>query len=227
MTQPSIIIASPHSRNDLTERAATQALPHHRVVRVRSRDELAAALEHLTPEWIFFPHWSWKIPAAVFEAHNCVIFHMTDLPYGRGGSPLQNLIIRGHKGTQLSAIKCVAELDAGPIYLKRPLDLSGTAEAILERAANTIGQMIPIIVNQAPKPVEQSGAVTQFDRRKPEQSRVPDGLSAEQLYDFIRMLDAQGYPRAFVETTDLVLELSQARLDDGQVEAKVNIRKKQ
>ena len=46
---------------------------------------------------------------------------MTDLPYGRGGSPLQNLIVRGHKHTMISAIKCVKELDAGPIYLKKPL----------------------------------------------------------------------------------------------------------
>lgn len=227
MSQPTIIIASPHQRNDLTEQMAVKALPGHRVIRVRDRDELAARLEQVTPDWVFFPHWSWKIPAKIFDSYNCVIFHMTDLPYGRGGSPLQNLIVRGHTSTQLSAIKCVAELDAGPIYLKRPLDLSGTAEAILERAARTIGEMIPVIVDQAPQPVAQSGEVTHFERRKPEQSRIPDGLSVEQLYDFIRMLDAEGYPRAFTETPDFVLELSQASLADGRVEAKVNIRKKQ
>ena len=44
---------------------------------------------------------------------------MTDLPYGRGGSPLQNLIINGHKETMMSALRCVQELDAGPIYLKK------------------------------------------------------------------------------------------------------------
>lgn len=225
MTEPIIIIASPHARNDLTERAVINALPACRVVRVRGREELAAALDQVTPEWIFFPHWSWKIPAAVFETHRCVIFHMTDLPYGRGGSPLQNLITRGHKTTKLSAIKCVAELDTGPIYLKWPLDLSGTAENILERAAIAIGQMIPVIVNQEPQPVEQTGEVAHFDRRRPEQSRVPDGLSAEQLYDFIRMLDADGYPLAFVEAGDLKIELRQATLSDGQLEAKANIRK--
>ena len=42
---------------------------------------------------------------------------MTDLPFGRGGSPLQNLIVRGYKETMLSAIKCVGEVDAGPIYI--------------------------------------------------------------------------------------------------------------
>lgn len=47
----------------------------------------------LSPDWIFFPHWSYLIPAEVYENFRCVIFHMTDLPFGRGGSPLQNLIV--------------------------------------------------------------------------------------------------------------------------------------
>ena len=55
---------------------------------------------------------------------------MTDLPYGRGGSPLQNLIIRGHKKTKISALRMVNELDAGPIYFKRSLSLNGNAQKI-------------------------------------------------------------------------------------------------
>ncbi len=34
------------------------------------------------------------MPREIFENWACVVFHMTDLPYGRGGSPLQNLIVR-------------------------------------------------------------------------------------------------------------------------------------
>jgi methionyl-tRNA formyltransferase len=68
------------------------------------------------PRYVFFAHWSWKIPRAVYEAHECVIFHMTDVPFGRGGSPLQNLISRGIYETKLSALRCVEEMDAGPVY---------------------------------------------------------------------------------------------------------------
>lgn len=56
---------------------------------------------------------------------------MTDLPYGRGGSPLQNLIKRNIENTKISAIKVVKDLDAGDIYLKRDLNLNGTADEIL------------------------------------------------------------------------------------------------
>ena len=82
-------------------------------------------LHKLQPEWVFFPHWSYIIPAEVYENMNCVIFHMTDLPFGRGGSPLQNLIARGIYETKLSALKCTAQLDAGDIYISNNLYLYG------------------------------------------------------------------------------------------------------
>ncbi|MDZ4177737.1 MAG: methionyl-tRNA formyltransferase, partial [Coriobacteriia bacterium] len=45
-------------------------------------------LGDIGPRYIFFPHWSFMIPQAIYEAFECVVFHMTDVPYGRGGSPL-------------------------------------------------------------------------------------------------------------------------------------------
>ena len=67
---------------------------------------------------------------------------MTDLPFGRGGSPLQNLIERGIYETKLSALRCCKELDGGDIYLKRPLSLWGTAEEIYLRAAELTKEMM-------------------------------------------------------------------------------------
>ena len=49
------------------------------------------------PRYIFFLHWNWIVPETIFTKFECVCFHMTDLPYGRGGSPLQNLILEGKK----------------------------------------------------------------------------------------------------------------------------------
>ena len=83
-------------------------------------------MEKTGHRWVLVPHWSWIIPATIHERFEVVIFHMTDLPYGRGGSPLQNLIVRGHERTMISAIRCVEEMDAGPVYLKRELSLHGS-----------------------------------------------------------------------------------------------------
>ena len=80
----------------------------------------AEAVAEIDPQWIFVPHWSHLIPESIWGKWPTVIFHMTDLPYGRGGSPLQNLIQRGHSTTMLSALRCSNDLDAGEIFIKQP-----------------------------------------------------------------------------------------------------------
>jgi len=66
---------------------------------VKTPDELNNLLEIITPRYIFFPHWSWIVSDEIIEEYECICFHMTDLPFGRGGSPLQNLIIQGYETT--------------------------------------------------------------------------------------------------------------------------------
>ena len=203
-------------------------LSDREVVRVRSpQDLILENLEKLNPEYLFFPHWSWIIPKEIHTRFTCIIFHMTDLPYGRGGSPLQNLIVRGHKETMLTALKCASEQDAGPVYLKRPLSLTGTAEEILGRASDLIADMIVVIVQTTqPIPVPQQGEVVEFRRRQPKDGNISELDTLVQIYDYIRMLDADGYPHAFIETPHMHLDFMDAQLNDQYVEAKVRIRRK-
>ena len=170
-------------------------------------------LESIGPRYVFFLHWSWIVPEEIVNTFECVNFHMTDLPYGRGGSPLQNLILRGHTETKLTAHRMVKELDAGPVYGKEPLKLSGSAEEILRRANSLCAVMIKKIVREEPVPAPQTGEVTLFERRKPQQSAIPDSLTTKQLYDFVRMLDAEGYPPAFIATHGFRLEFKNATLE--------------
>lgn len=226
MRIPVIVIAMPHARGDALEDAVRANLPACDVLRIRERGELdVEMLARLSPDWVFFPHWSWMIPSEIYERFRCVIFHMTDLPYGRGGSPLQNLIVRGHKDTMLCALQCVRQLDAGPVYLRRPLSLAGTAEQILQRALVQTAEMICTIVEDAPAPVAQQGDPVLFQRRRPEDGNLVGAADIQQVYDYIRMLDGEGYPRAFLEAAGLRLEFSDAVWEDGQVSARVVIRK--
>ena len=146
---------------------------------------------------------------------------MTDLPYGRGGSPLQNLIVRGKKETVISAIKCVKELDAGPIYLKMPLTLDGTAREILDRASTVIQQMIFKIVEGPGEFKDQLGDVVSFKRRVSDDGDLSHLETTNQIYDYIRMLDADNYPSAFIEIENFRLEFTSVKYDDGDVEAVV------
>lgn len=184
-----------------------------------SADTLAA----LSPRYVFFLHWSWRVPAEVFESFECVCFHMTDVPYGRGGSPLQNLILAGHAETKLSALRMVAAFDAGPVYLKAPLSLAGRADEIYARACDVAAGMIRTIIETHPEPQPQVGTPVVFRRRRPEESEIPADAGLDSVYDFIRMLDADGYPHAFLEHGDLRFELRHAVRDGDAIRADVRI----
>jgi len=176
-------------------------------------------LSKLSPKYIFFLHWSWIIPDKIYKNFECVVFHMTDLPYGRGGSPLQNLIMNEVYQTKISAIKVTKELDAGDIYMKEDLDISiGSAEEIFEKASRiTIEKMIPKFLEADLSAHKQEGEVVTFKRRNPSQSNLlnQDSISMHKLYNLIRMLDAQGYPKAFIQIENYKIELSKANFENG------------
>lgn len=181
-------------------------------------------IKSFKPEMIFFPHWSHKVPEEIYNNFECVIFHMTDLPYGRGGSPLQNLIVNGHTETMVSAIRCVRDIDAGGIYLKRPLSLAGTAREILSRASDIIQNMISDIIRNNLQPVDQVGIVTYFKRRRASDSDISNLTTLSRVYDYIRMLDADGYPRAFIKSKNIKIEFEEAIFDGQNLLAKAIIK---
>jgi len=183
-------------------------------------------IEKTNPKYIFFPHWSWIIPKEIYEKYNCIVFHMTDLPYGRGGSPLQNLIARGHKKTKISAIKVEKGIDTGDIYIKEELNLEGKAEEIFKRASKIIFEkMIPEILEKNITPYPQKGEIVEFKRRKPSQSNIGELESVEKIYDYIRMLDAEGYPKAYIKVNDIKYEFYDAKIENDEIQAKVKITK--
>lgn len=187
--------------------------------------------EHLAvlkPEKIFIPHWSYIIPVQIVETYECIVFHMTDLPFGRGGSPLQNLISRGLDYTKITAIRIDEGIDTGDIYLKKDLSLFGTAEEIFIRANKVIEEMIIDILDKNLSPVPQIGIPVQFKRRSPDMSDIKEIDTIESLYNHVRMLDAEGYPNAFMETEYFKFEFSRASLKaDGSIIADVRIIAKQ
>ncbi len=183
-------------------------------------------IRKINPRYIFFLHWSWIVPPEIYKNFECVVFHMTDLPFGRGGSPLQNLIVRGIYNTKISAIRMVGEVDAGPVYLKRPFSVRhGSAQELYKNASEIASGIIDYIIHHNPKARPQGGKTVVFKRRKPKESLVPARLTSKKLYDFIRMLDAEGYPRAFIDYDGYRLEFRNAYLNKNSVEADVSIKK--
>jgi methionyl-tRNA formyltransferase len=138
---------------------AAPAAPH-------TRDLVDVVVEH-NPRYVFFVHWSSRIPAEVHDHFECVNFHCAPLPFGRGGSPIENMIQRGFRDTIISAHRVTTEIDAGPIYAtSAPVGLHGPRSQIIARFIEPISDMITQICATEPRPVDQLVA-SRFSRLNP------------------------------------------------------------
>lgn len=221
------VIATTKSWNIQNSERLMARFPEDSFCLITDKEELTyELLVKLKPRYVFFPHWSWIIPSQIFENYECVVFHMTDLPFGRGGSPLQNLLVRGIYETKVSAIRVEAGLDTGPVYLKAPMDISeGSADDILRMISDMIfEEMIPQFLKGDLVPYPQEGEVVSFKRRTPNQSEIPGGLTQRQLYDYIRMLDGEGYPTAYRDCGDFRIYFRNAQWKEDAVIAEVEFK---
>ena len=191
---------------------------------VETPADLVRYVTIIQPRYVFFLHWRWKVPTEILQLTECVGFHMTALPWGRGGSPLQNLIHMGQRKTTLTAYQMTSKIDAGPIYLQASLDLSGSARDIYGRANERAMQMAQQIVEHNAFPPTPQRALRKtdvvFKRRQPHESVLPGKATPKQLYDHIRMLDADGYPHAFADAGPWRITFTDAECDGREVTAR-------
>ena len=182
-------------------------------------------LDSIKPRFIFFPHWSWIVESEIFEKYECIVFHTAPLPFGRGGSPIQNLIVRKIDSAPVCALRMTEVLDGGPIYDSIPISLSGTIEQIFEHISISVEALIIKIIKEQPEPKPQVGEPVYFKRRTPAESELSKFCDITDIYDKIRMLDGYDYPKAYILYGDMKVEFSQALLVDGLLSAKVFIKK--
>jgi len=190
------------------------------------KTSLEIVLTDTKPRYIFFLHWNWKVPPEITDNYECINFHMTSLPYGRGGSPLQNLIVGMVYATEVTAHRMTQEIDGGHILSQRPMLLHGTAEEMYLQANYLMAAMIDEIIHGKFIERPQAGKPVYFNRRTPEQSELPENMTLPRAYDYIRMLDAETYPKAFIQLGNLRLEFSHACRYTDRVEAHVTITEK-
>jgi methionyl-tRNA formyltransferase len=134
------------------------------------------------------------------------MLHPSPLPKYRGGSPLQNQIIRGETKSAVTIFLMDEGIDTGPIAKQKELDLSDTLNDIFERISVIGLQLTLEIVREGLRVHEQDEEqASYFSRRKPEDSEITiDELTSQSslyLYNKIRMLQ-DPYPNPYIVTSD-------------------------
>lgn len=191
----------------------------HKVLTCCDRDELTYdKLKQFDADLVFFPHWSWVVDSRIFRSFTCIVFHTAPLPYGRGGSPIQNLIKRGYKESPVYAIEMSAEIDGGGIYARDKISLNGKLSQIFRRLDKAVNRLIAELIDCLPQPQPQTGEIEVFDRLGHEENEISVDSKQADFYDAIRMLDDPSYPNAYIKLKNVVIELSDIdRNDDALI----------
>jgi methionyl-tRNA formyltransferase len=218
------VIAS--SKNWFKEHPKSKEYESLNIIEIGTKEELNLGfLEKINPRYIFFPHWNWKVNSEIYKRFECVVFHTAPLPFGRGGSPVQNLILRGFKNAPVCALKMTEVFDGGPIYDSLEVSLEGDISEIFSRIAFCIERLILKICQSNPNAIEQNGEIVVFNRLSIDDNELLSKYSINRLYDQIRMLDSDDYPKAYIKFGDYRIEFTRSSLYGNELNAYIRLYK--
>ena len=158
----------------------------------------------VNPDIILFYGWSWIIKKKIFKNYDCFMLHPSPLPKYRGGSPIQNQIIRDEKNSAVTIFKINEIIDGGDIYFQKKISLTGSLNEIFERIIKegTKGTLKILNKKKIETKKQNHNIATYFKRRKPQQSEITvkeiKEKPAKYIAKKIRMLD-DPYPNAFIK----------------------------
>ena len=136
------------------------------------------------------------------EANNQVlIIHESNLPNGKGFSPLQWQILEGKDKIVFSLLEAVEEFDSGDIIEQIELNLDGTElyDEIRSKQAKYTLQLIEMFIKNYPhfNRRKQSGKSTFYKRRKKSDSELNIDLSIKELFPLLRIVNNKDWPGFF------------------------------
>ena len=97
---------------------------------------------------IFFLHWNYIVPKNIYSKYECINIHTSNLPDGKGGSPIQNQIINNILFTKVNTLKITDDgLDSGPIYNSKDISLQCNLFDIWNIITESSYELINDIIN--------------------------------------------------------------------------------
>jgi methionyl-tRNA formyltransferase len=132
--------------------------------------------------------------------HNLAV-HESDLPKGKGWSPLTWQIIEGKNEIPVTLIEATEQVDAGDIYGQEIIMLKGTElveELRVKQGETTIKLLLNFIENYPNnKRKKQESEDTFYPRRKPEHSQLDINKTIVEQFNLLRVCDNERYPAWF------------------------------
>lgn len=134
---------------------------------------------------------------------NNLVVHESDLPKGKGWSPLTWQIIEGKNSIPVTLFEAVNQVDSGFIYAKEWLEFNGTEliDELRSEQAKITQKLCKDFVKKYPKSLDkakqQEGLSTFYRKRTPKDSKLHVEKSIADQFNLLRVVDNYKYPAWF------------------------------
>ena len=151
---------------------------------------------------VFFLSCERIVPTQILtrNKHNLVI-HASNLPHGKGWSPLAWQILEGKNEIPITLFEAVEKVDSGPIYFQDVIRLQGHElnDEVKEMQGKKTVELALRFVNSYPAVLgrDQEGPESFYPRRTPKDSEADVDNSLRELFNQFRVADNKRYPIYF------------------------------
>lgn len=135
--------------------------------------------------------------------HNLVV-HESNLPQGKGFSPLTWQILEGKNKIPITLFEASEKIDSGKIYFKDTIILEGNEliQEIRKKQAIMTFNLIEKFLNKKPSGTIQKGIESFYHRRHMEDSKLDINKTIIENFNLLRVVDNEKYP-AFFKINDV------------------------
>ena len=138
-------------------------------IEVRTPTRLAGEVTDLAGfDYLVVAAYGLILPRSILDAprYDCLNVHASLLPRWRGAAPVERAIMAGDTETGVSIMRIEAELDAGPVFGRRPLPLGddATGATVAADLADLGAQTLLEVLDELPnlEPVPQDDALATY-----------------------------------------------------------------
>ena len=133
---------------------------------------------------------------------HCLLVHASNLPEGRGWSPLIWQILEGRCNVAVTLLEASDPVDSGAIWAKRWLNLTGDElhDEINEKLFAIELELMDFAManyNKIEPQVQSETGASWYRRRNPEDSRINPHKPLAEQFDLLRVADPERYPAFF------------------------------
>ena len=133
--------------------------------------------------------------------HTNIVVHESDLPKGKGWSPVSWQVLEGVNKIPVTLFEADKDIDSGVIYLKDFIELEGSEllHEIKTKQGLITNKLIEKFIASYPdiKGREQIGKSTFYNKRTPAESELDINKTIKEQFNLLKIVDNEKYPAYF------------------------------